>query len=194
MAWKCTKDKERFFDELDRAFTPPSSQALEILQFQRHKDTPKPLTPATSPSSGPKRHVSTSKVNDIKRRRIHANSTGMTGVGIRRVHEKPKPVKRRPPVKRRSSETSQQSSAGETKPPGLLSGMVLFFIPNSKKNGVRKFRMTLFAQHGADVRGAWSDDITHIICDKSITGEKIKRDLEWEQFPVRLYFISIANE
>ena len=68
----------------------------------------------------------------------------------------------------------------------LLSGMVLFFIPNSKKNGVRKFRMTLFAQHGADVRDKWSDEITHVICDKSVTGERILRDLRWEQFPVSI--------
>ena len=44
--------------------------------------------------------------------------------------------------------------------------------------------MNLFAQHGADVRDAWSDEITHVICDKSITGERVLRDLRWEQFPV----------
>jgi hypothetical protein len=194
MAWKCTKDKRRFFEELDRAFNASSSHTLEIPQSQQLKEKAKPLTPATTPSSGPKRHASTSEVNDTKRRRTHIKSTGMTGVEIIRVHEKPKPVKIPPRVKRRFSETSQQSSIGERKLPGLLSGMVLFFIPNSKKDRLQRYRMTLFAQHGADVRGAWSDDITHIICDKSITGEKIMRDLGWEQFPVSLYFILITNE
>lgn len=186
MTWKSTKDKEKFFEELDRAFNTPPSQPLVLPQIQRHENTPKPLSPSTSPSSGPKRHGSTSEVNDAKRRRT-SNNASTTGVGIRRVHDKPKPVKNRLSVKRRSSETSQQSSTEETKPTGLLSGMVLFFIPNSKKNGVRRYRMTLFAKHGADVRDTWSDDITHIICDKPITGERIMRDLRWEQFPVRFY-------
>jgi len=62
--------------------------------------------------------------------------------------------------------------------------MTLYFVPNSKKNGLRRFRMTLFAQHGADVRDEWANDITHIICDKVVTGEKILRDLCLEQFPV----------
>ena len=132
MAWRCTKDKERFFEELDRAFNTPSSQALVVPQIQRHKNPPKPLTPSTSPSSGPKRHVSTSEVNDAKRRKISVNNASTTGVGIRRVHEKSKPVKKQSPVNRRSSKSSQQSSIDAPKLPGLLSGMVLFFIPNSK--------------------------------------------------------------
>ena len=44
--------------------------------------------------------------------------------------------------------------------------------------------MTLFAQHGAVVRDVWRDDITHVICDENITGERVLRDLQWEQFPV----------
>ena len=71
----------------------------------------------------------------------------------------------------------------------MLTGMVLFFIPNSRKNGVRKYRMNLFTQHGADVRDCWNEDITHIICDKSITGERIMRELQWEQFPVSRFEI-----
>ena len=191
MSWKNAKDKERFFEELDRAFNTPTSQTLVLPQIQQRKNPSKPLIPATIPSSGPKRHVSTFEVNDTKRRRISSKNTSTTGVGIRPVHKKPKPVKRLSPLKRRSS---QQSSNEETKPPGLLSGMVLFFIPNSKKNGVRKYRMTLFAKHGADVRDTWSDDITHIICDKSVTGDRIMRDLRWEQFPVRIYYTVMVNE
>jgi len=84
---------------------------------------------------------------------------------------------------------SKRSTAGakhqeQPKKSDLLDGMILFFIPNSKKNGVRKFRMTLFAQHGADVRDVWSEDVTHVICDENIKGERVLRDLRSEQFPV----------
>ena len=103
-----------------------------------------------------------------------------TGVGVGPVI--PKAVRRPSAAKRKSSGSSKDAEL--EKKSELLDGMVLFFIPNSKKNGVRKYRMTLFAQHGADVRDMWSDEVTHVICDKSITGERILRDLRWEQFPV----------
>ena len=106
-----------------------------------------------------------------------------TGVGVGPAI--PKAATRPSAVKRKSSVSSKEGAEVEKKSE-LLSGMVLFFIPNSKKNGVRKFRMTLFAQHGADVRDKWSDEITHVICDKSVTGERTLRDLRWEQFPVSI--------
>ena len=103
-----------------------------------------------------------------------------TGVGVGPVVRKPT---RRPSAVKRKSSGSAKDVELEKKSE-LLDGMVLFFIPNSKMNGVRKYRMTLFAQHGADVRDMWSDEVTHVICDKSIRGDRILRDLRWEQFPV----------
>lgn len=44
--------------------------------------------------------------------------------------------------------------------------------------------MTLFAQHGADIRDAWSDEITHIICDQNVNGDKVLQVMRWEQIPV----------
>ena len=105
-----------------------------------------------------------------------------TGVGVGPVI--PKPTRRPSAVKRKSSGSGKDVEL--EKKSELLDGMVLFFIPNSKNNGVRKYRMTLFAQHGADVRDMWSDEVTHVICDKSIRGDRILRDLRWEQFPVSI--------
>ena len=176
MSWKSKEDKERFFEDLEIAFNTPASQNL-ILPKVKNKP------PIQQPSDLlPKRQTSTCKPNDAKRQKVSINHGSTTGVGIRRiVHEKPK----RPlPVKRRPSGARKLQSDTIVKLSELLSGMVLFFIPNSKKNGIRRFRMTLFAQHGADVRGVWSDEITHIICDKSINGERVMREMRWEQFPV----------
>ena len=182
MSWKSTEDKQRFFEDLDKAFNTPASQALILPQIKTNKTT-KPLMQQPRPL--PKRQGSTSsEVKDFKRQRLSTENMNTTGVGIRPVaQEKSKQVKRPSLGKKRSSESQKQADE-KCKPLGLLTGMVLFFIPNSKKNGVRRLRMTGFAQHGADVRDVWSDEITHVICDKSITGERMMRDLHWEQFPV----------
>jgi hypothetical protein len=65
--------------------------------------------------------------------------------------------KRRTSSSNRMSKTRKTSGSKpeEQKKSNLLDGMVLFFIPNSRKNGVRRFRMTLFPQHGAAVRDVW---------------------------------------
>lgn len=182
MSWKSTEEKKRFFEELDRAFNTPPSQTLILPQLNR-KTTAKPLIKQPSPTFLTKRK-SIYESQHPKRRKVSVENTNTTGVGIRPIRqEKSKPVKRPPPVKTRSSESQKQS---DEKISELLSGMVLFFIPNSKKNGVRRYRMNLFARHGADVRDVWSDEITHVICDKSITGERVMRDLRWEQLPVYL--------
>jgi len=173
MSWKTTADKERFFEELDRAFNTPPSQTIVVPQL--HKTHPKPLPVTSSPPA--KRRCSESVwVERDSRKQTDVRHT--TGVGV--GPPIPKAVRRPSGVRRKSS----RSDGELEKKSDLLDGMVLFFIPNSKKNGVRKYRMTLFAQHGADVRDMWSDEVTHVICDKSITGERILRDLRWEQFPV----------
>jgi hypothetical protein len=191
MSRMTTEKEEQFFQELDRAFNTPATEALIIPQIPNN-DAPDPFIASTD-SRQTKRQISHSELKDTKRRRSSLGTENIgktTGVGIRpRAHERSRSAKRPPPVKRRSSGTSLKQAGKENnkqKKSDLLSGMILFFIPNSKKNGVRRFRMTLFAQHGAGVRDTWTEDITHIICDKSITGERVLRDLQWEQFPVSL--------
>jgi hypothetical protein len=166
MSWKSTKEKERFFEQLDRAFNTPSTETLVIPKFNE----------GPRASSEVKRRVSEPVVPSTtkKRRTSPSDRVSSTGVGAR-----PKPPKRPSPTRRTSGIKPE-----EPKKSDLLDGMVLFFIPNSKKNGVRRFRMTLFAQHGAIVRDSWGDDITHVICDEKITGERVMRDLQMEQFPV----------
>jgi hypothetical protein len=175
MSWKTTADKERFFEELDRAFNTPPSQTIVVPQLHKTHRKPLPLT-----SSPPRKRQCSKSVPVERESRKQANVRPTTGVGVGPVV--PKPVRRPSAVKRKSSGSSKDVEL--EKKSELLDGMVLFFIPNSRKNGVRNYRMTLFAQHGADVRDMWSDEVTHVICDKSITGERILRDLRWEQFPV----------
>ena len=69
-----------------------------------------------------------------------SNEIGSTGVGI--WWEKCRSSKN-PSLRRNPEERAENSD--------LLKGMVLFFIPNSKKNGARKIQMILFVQHGADM-------------------------------------------
>jgi len=176
MSWKTTAEKERFFEELDHAFNTPPSQTIVVPQL--HETYPKPPPLTSSPLS--KRQCSESLWVERESRK-HADVRHTTGVGVGPVVSKT--VRQASTAKRKSSGSLKEGGELEKKSE-LLSGMVLFFIPNSKKNGIRKFRMTLFAQHGADVRDTWSDEVTHVICDKSITGERILRDLRWEQFPV----------
>jgi hypothetical protein len=169
MSWKSTKEKERFFEQLDIAFNTPSTETLVIPKFNA----------GPRASSEGKRRVSEPAVTaTVKKQRTSSSErVSSTGVGAR-----PKPAKRPSSTRR----TSGSSKPEEQKKSDLLDGMVLFFIPNSRKNGVRKFRMTLFAQHGAVVRDTWGGDITHVICDEKITGERVMRDLQMEQFPVCL--------
>jgi BRCA1 C Terminus (BRCT) domain len=173
MAWRTPEDKKRFFDDLDRAFKTPASEPL-ILPRVSHMQDEAEVTP-----TGTKRPASSGGDSADKRRRTSATENSLTGVGVR-VPKKSLKVKGTSRTKRRNTTKTETSELKST----LLQGMTLFFIPNSKKNGVRKFRMTLFAQHGADVRDAWSSEVTHIICDCNITGERIMRDLGWEQIPV----------
>lgn len=176
MSWKTKADKERFFEELDRAFNTPASQTIIVPQL--HETYPKP--PPLTSSPPPKRRCSES-VRVERESRKQADARYTTGVGV--GYFLPNRVSR-PPTSRRKSSVSSKEAGELEKKSELLNGMVLFFIPNSKKNGIRRFRMTLFAEHGADVRDTWNDEITHVICDKSITGDRILRDLGWEQFPV----------
>jgi hypothetical protein len=184
MSWRTVEEKERFFDELDRAFNTPATATLVLPQAE----TGTALSPVSSGTSVVKRKFPKEEENQKKKRRASAPERKLTGTGTL-VASSERPVVRRRSTARKSL-TSQQSS-DNLKPGGkksnLLDGMVLFFIPNSKKNGVRRFRMKLFAEHGADVRDEWSEDITHIICDNNITGERILRILRWEQIPVFPY-------
>jgi hypothetical protein len=187
MSWTNTKDKERFFDELDKAFNTPTTETLILPQAQKRG------APETSISTNvrePKKQKSNAIPRGNRPRSVSASilrSTDATGI-TPSIPGKPKARRTSSTPKKSLTDPSQQKSDNgdeqETKP-SLLDGMVLYFIPNSKKHAVRKFRMTLFAQHGAIVRDAWSEDITHIICDKSVTGERVLRDLRWEQFPVQ---------
>ena len=187
MSWKSPDDKNKFFEDLDRAFNTPTTQTLVLPQIKK-QNKPKSNVQSTN-LSGPKRHGLKLDDNDAKRRKVSAENNPTTGVGVRPItHDKSKQNKKPLILKRRSSE---KSTIDETpkKLGNMLTGMILFFIPNSRKNGVRKYRMNLFTQHGADVRDCWNEDITHIICDKSITGERIMRELQWEQFPVSRFEI-----
>jgi hypothetical protein len=181
-----TKDKERFFEELDKAFNTPTTENLVMPQAQK-RGAPEPRFPTDVRQ--PKKLKS--KVTPQGNRRRSAStilqSTADAGISPS-IPEKPRSRRTSSTLKKSLTVTSQHKSDNgeqQDKKPGLLDGMVLYFIPNSKKHAVRKFRMTLFAQHGAVVRDAWSEDITHIICDKSVTGERVLRDLRWEQFPVQ---------
>ena len=182
MSWERTADGNKFFEDLERAFNTPTSQTPVLPQIKK-QNTPK----STNNISGLKRHGLKSDDNDAKRRKVSAENNPTTGVGVRTrpvTHDKSKPNKKPLILKRRSEKSEIPKKLGN-----MLTGMILFFIPNSRKNGVRKYRMNLFAQHGADVRDCWNEDITHIICDKSITGERIMRELQWEQFPVSRFEI-----
>jgi hypothetical protein len=188
MAWKTPEDKSRFFDDLERAFNTPPTRTLIIPQVSDIK-----LPKNTTETAAVKRRKSSDRGQEVKRKRSTSSENNIQldtvinpPAAAERVtsHDPPSSVKRRP------SETVSRRSTSDrvNEPPkksSLLDGMVLYFIPNSKKNGLRKFRMTLFAEHGAEVRHEWSEDISHIICDKNITGERVLRDLRWEQFPVR---------
>jgi hypothetical protein len=174
MSWKTTAEKERFFEELDRTFN--TSPGKPVIVPQLHKPAPtKPLILTSSPP--PKRRLSETVWLERECTK-NANKTPATRYTSRQAAVNPT---RRPlSAKRKASKEIIPQKKSD-----LLDGMVLYFIPNSKKNGVRKFRMDLFAQHGADVRDTWSEQITHVICDKTVTGERVLRDLRWEQFPVR---------
>jgi hypothetical protein len=185
MSWETPSDKERFFEELARAFHTPATQTLVVPQIESNVTSTGPILDIRTTS---KRPPSRDEPRDVKRQK-----SSTTGVGVRRVSssETPKSVQRPSVVKRKSSEAFQKPSKDsddKSVQPGILSGMILFFIPNSKKNGLRRYRMMLFAQNGANVRDTWSEDVTHIICDKSVTGERILRDLCLEQFPVTYFF------
>jgi hypothetical protein len=187
-----TEDREHFFEELDKAFNTPATETLILPQVRKNDEPANAFMVSTDPRPT-KRQISRTELKDTKQRRsspVVENVRHTTGVGIRtQPHERSKSAKNLPPAKKRSSGTSLKRLNKESekqKKSDLLSGMILLFIPNSKNNGLRRLRMTLFAQHGALVRDAWTDDITHIICDKSVSGERVLRDLRWEQFPVLL--------
>jgi hypothetical protein len=186
MSWKSSREKEKFFEDLEKAFNTPSTEKLVVPQVKSDDATDE--TAETRNRIG-KRTASDEGPQERKRRAtVAADTRPSTGVGIRVNAEKPKP--RRPSVKKSQSLPKTHSIVNEkeeTKKSGLFDGMVCFFIPNSKLNGVRRYRMTLFAKHGADVRHEWSEDITHILCDNNINGERILETLRWEQFPVRDY-------
>jgi hypothetical protein len=177
MSWKNSKEKERFFEQLDKAFNTPSTESLVLPKYDDDDVLPTPKEGKTRRASAP-----TSTTLAKRRRASSGDRVCSTGVGIR-PPEQPRPVKRRTSV---NTKVTRSTIKSEEKKSTLLDGMVLFFIPNSKKNGVRKFRMTLFAQHGADVRDVWSDEVSHVICDHNVTGERVLRDLCLEQLPVQL--------
>lgn len=183
MSWTSTRDKELFFEALDQAFNTPSSEAVVVPQIWQN-DNEYLTKPLGSPSKL-KKHKPELGPRAVKKRRITSKETLESTTRASNRPSDGEIVKRQSAAKK-SSETSRKSSdvAKEPRKSSLLDGMVLYFIPNSKKNGVRRFRMSLFAQHGADIRDTWSNDITHVICDKTVTGDRILRDLVWEQFPV----------
>jgi BRCA1 C Terminus (BRCT) domain len=183
MSWKSTKDKERFFQELDRAFNTPSTKDLILPRIAKDD-----LISSTA-ESFPKRKSESEEAGTKRRRSLpgpdNRRSSMKWEIGPVDVG-KPILPRRVSAGNSRRLETPEKSSAGDkaSKKSGLLNGMILFFIPNSKKNGVRRYRMTLFAEHGADVRDTWNHEITHIICDKGVNAERVMRDLKWEQLPV----------
>jgi hypothetical protein len=186
MSWKTAKDKERFFDELDRAFNTPVSETLVLPKA----DKDDALNDIPSSTGGRKRKSPNAEENDVKRRRASAPGDSLTGVGIRPAKaERLKPRRSSTSSKKNLTPTRSSENLKQDQLSDLLEGMVLFFIPNSRKNGVRRFRMNLFGQHGAEVRDVWSEEITHVICDNNITGERLLRALRWEQIPVRFIVI-----
>ena len=184
MSWKTTAEKERFFEELDRAFNTPPSETLVVPRL--HKTHPEPVRLTSSPPPKRRRSETVSRGRECRKQ---ANVKSTTGVGVGPIVSKS--VRKQSTVKRKSSASSKECKL--EKKSDLLRGMVLFFIPNSRNNSARKYRMTLFAQHGADIRDIWSDEVTHVICDKSITGERILRDLRWEQFPVSYPLAAVSD-
>lgn len=183
MSWKSTREKEKFFEDLDKAFNTPTTGELVVPRVQRDDDIA-----TTTKTGSQKRRPSDTRGRESKRRATNPSETRTsTGVGEHVDVEKPK--QQRPSVKNKSPPQSKKPDKDntETKKPGLLDGIVCYFIPNSKANGVRRYRMTLFAKHGADVRDEWNDQVTHILCDNNITGERILENLRWEQFPVRQF-------
>lgn len=188
MSWKNSREKEKFFEDLDKAFNTPSTEKLVVPQVKSDDATDES---AETRNRFGKRTASDEGPGERKRRAtVAADTRSSTGVGLRVIAEKPK--QRRPSVKKSQSLPKTHTiitinEKEEPKKSGLFDGMVCFFIPNSKLNGVRRYRMTLFAKHGADVRHEWSEDITHILCDNNINGERILETLRWEQFPVCRY-------
>jgi FtsZ-interacting cell division protein ZipA len=189
MSWKSRREKEKFFEDLDKAFNTPSTEKLVVPRVESDDATEEAAE--TRKHYLGKRTASDEGPRERKRRTTVATDTRpTTGVGQLVRAEKPKP--RRPNVMKSQSlaktpTVSTVSEKEQPKKPGLFDGIVCFFIPNSKLNGVRRYRMTLFAKHGADVRHEWSEDITHILCDNNINGERILETLRWEQFPVCHY-------
>jgi hypothetical protein len=172
MSWKTTGDKERFFDDLDKAFNTKGEFILPQLQ----SDVP------------PKRHSSHDDLKVVKR---HKSAPSISTDKSNPRNETPKSTRRSSSGSKRESPSNSVKKSEPAKKSDLLTGMILFFIPNSKKNGVRRYRMNLFAEHGAEVRDTWGDEITHVICDKSVTGERVLRDLQLKEYPVRFFLISL---
>ena len=185
MAWKTPEDKEKFFEDLERAFNTPASQTILVPQITDNQIS------TNESGSSVKRKRSGASDGDVKNQVIDPASNVI--ILPKRTKSAPFLPKMSPSLrpqitKSKSSETRKKRRISsdlveQPKKSSLLDGMVLYFIPNSKKNGLRKFRMTLFAQHGAIVCHEWNEHITHIICDENITGERVLRDLRWEQFP-----------
>ena len=186
MSWTNTRDKELFFEALDRAFNTPSTEAVIVPRIWQN-DNEYLIKPLGGPSNL-KKSKAEFRPRDVKKRRIISKGTLESTTGARNRPSDTEIVKR-PFATRKFSETSRKSSdvAKEPRKSSLLDGMVLYFIPNSTKNGVRSFRMTLFPQHGAEVRDWWSDNVTHIICDKIVDGDRVLRDLGREVFPVIIF-------
>jgi len=187
MSWKSKREKEQFFLSLDKAFNTPSTGTLLIPQID---EFPGASEPQQHPSPRESKRRRSDCIDENPKRRCSSSAASLTGVGIRNESpEDPRPVKNTPPALHRSKSTGSnpKSSGKESETPrksNLLDGMVLFFIPNSRKNGVRRFRMTLFAQHGADIRDTWSDEISHIICDQNVNCQRVLQVMRWEQIPV----------
>lgn len=192
MSWRTAKEKERFFEELDKAFQTPRNETLVLPQAE--KITAMENVP--SGIGGTYKRKSTGEEDDETKRRRASEPEGLsTGVGIRSVGvERSKPRRSNSSKIRNTSQQSPENVTREDRLSDLLEGMVLFFIPNSTKNGVRRFRMNLFARHGADVRDVWNEDITHIICDSNITGERVMRTLRWEQIPVMTSLLNLISD
>ncbi|OLL25825.1 hypothetical protein NEOLI_000547 [Neolecta irregularis DAH-3] len=58
---------------------------------------------------------------------------------------------------------------------GIFSGLTLYFFPSSSISSTRQKRMKLAEQDGAKLAQKLTDDVTHVIVDKNLTGSMIRK-------------------
>ena len=66
----------------------------------------------------------------------------------------------------------------------MSSNADIVFFPNSDKAAHRRMRINKAKEYGASWAPSWSEDVTHIICDRVISFEELAKFLNMDAVPV----------